>query len=102
MRVALVMIGMCVLVATRAQGGSDDSFRCGTKLVELGENRLDVRSKCGTPTLEDRRIEQRKDGDIVTVDEWSYNLGPDHFTPTFRFENGKLVQIEIGDYGYSR
>jgi hypothetical protein len=102
MRAALVAIGMCVLVATGARAHGDDAFRCGTKLVELGESRLDVRSKCGKPTLEDRRIEQRNGGDIVTVDEWSYNLGPGSFTPTFRFENGKLVHIDVGDYGYSR
>ena len=63
---------MFVLVATGAQAGSDDAFRCGTRLVQLGESILDVRSKCETPTLEDRRIQQRMDGEIVTSTSGCY------------------------------
>ena len=36
----------------------------------------------------------------VNIDEWFYNFGPNQFIQIFKFENGKLVTIENGNYGY--
>ena len=102
MRAALmIIIGSSVLASTAARASGPESFRCGTRLVELGDSLLETAFKCGEPTLQDRRIEQREDGLLVTVDEWTYNLGPEHFTPMLRFENGKLIHIDLGEYGYA-
>ena len=102
MRAAASVMIAAVFLSAGAGASTADSFYCGPKLVEVGDTRLDVRARCGAATMEDRRIEQRKDGSIVTVDEWTYNLGPYRFTPTFRFEDGTLVHIEVGDYGYAK
>jgi hypothetical protein len=76
----------------------DRAYFCGPRLVEVDDLMGDLALKCGKPTFSDRRIEKR-DGEHITVEEWTYNFGPYHFTPTFRFENGRLVSILIGDYG---
>jgi len=36
----------------------------------------------------------------VTVEEWEYNLGPGRFIRYLTFENGRLIKITTGDYGY--
>jgi hypothetical protein len=36
---------------------------------------------------------------IVTIDEWTYNLGPNDFMRVLNFVNGKLVDIREGGYG---
>jgi hypothetical protein len=97
MRIAIMLIG---LVSFAAHAGDDTAFFCGARLVQIGEGKLDVAFKCGEPTLQDRRIEKR-DGQRVTVDEWTYNLGSYRMTPRFHFENGLLTTISVGDYGYS-
>lgn len=100
MRAAASVMITAMFLSPGADASTADSFYCGPRLVQVGDTRLDIRARCGAATTEDRRIEQRKDGSIVTVDEWTYNLGPNRFTPTFRFEDGKLVHIEVGDHGY--
>ncbi|MFN8388772.1 MAG: DUF2845 domain-containing protein [Bdellovibrionota bacterium] len=36
----------------------------------------------------------------VEVEKWFYNLGKRRFTRTLTFEDGELVKIETGRYGY--
>ena len=38
--------------------------------------------------------------EIVTIEEWFYNFGPNRFTQTLIFENNRLVNIVRGEYGY--
>jgi len=38
--------------------------------------------------------------ELVTVEEWEYNLGPGSFIRYLTFENGRLIKITTGDYGY--
>ena len=67
---------------------------------------VEVVMKCGEPTLKTQREEKRggtetkKGFSIVTVDEWSYNFGPDAFMYSLRFVNGRVEKIESLDYGY--
>ena len=101
-------------------------FRCGTKLVSEDDTKLEVRHKCGEPASVEIWTEERsrhfryrlKPGDdqhvrkkgyrsrgygqrtYVTVEEWTYNLGPSRFMRLLRFENGKLKKLETGGYGF--
>jgi hypothetical protein len=78
------------------------------RIVSIGDAQADVMMKCGGPTLQDSREEniiERIDTDVrikrtIIIDEWTYNLGPDSLTRTLRFENGELVDIQTGNYGY--
>lgn len=101
---------------------SDDSFRCGSNIISLGIRKFEVRAKCGEPADRDVRIEKRIKRDFfrdltpknerdrlreplfveepVEVEEWVYNFGTTRFLRYLRFENGILVKIETGDYGF--
>lgn len=96
------------------------AFRCGSRLVSIGETKADVLNKCGTPNWEDswqeKRVQKTYDTTYptngsyprssvvtvvyVTIDEWTYNFGPSYFMRTLRFENNRLVDIRSGDYGF--
>ena len=96
-----------------------DSCRCGNKLVSVGDTKSEVLNKCGPPTWTEQRKEYRlervygesyyKGEELrepilskveVNIEEWFYNFGPNRLIQIFRFENGKLVEIETGDYGF--
>ncbi|WP_027713680.1 DUF2845 domain-containing protein [Desulfuromonas sp. TF] len=91
--------------------GNASAMRCGSQLVLIGDRHHDVLSKCGEPDEREERPEKRyfrvfREGGFfevlqeVTVEEWTYNLGPNMFVRILRFENGRLVEIETGEYGY--
>jgi hypothetical protein len=97
-----------------------DACRCGNKLVSTGDTKSEILASCGPPTWAEERTEERIErthGDDyyddrgvlrqpfyskvqVNVDEWFYNFGPNQFMQIFKFENGRLISIENGDYGY--
>jgi hypothetical protein len=88
--------------------------RCEPDL-HVGDTTVDVLAKCGEPTLRDRREEQRAvivavstgEGQVerrvtVGVETWTYDLGPDRFLVIATLEDGKVVSVERGGYGYAR
>lgn len=98
-----------------------DGFDCGSRIIATGDRKGDVLSKCGNPSYVEVREEVRVKRDfgtallypdtglnrfplfvkeLVTVEEWEYNLGPNRFIRYLEFENGRLIRITDGDYGY--
>jgi hypothetical protein len=91
-----------------------DSFRCGTKLVSDGDPTDKVEALCGPPSgVQRRQILQtpvynnhgrRYYGSFgvqeVTVEFWTYNLGPSKLMRRLRFEDGLLVNVETLSHGY--
>lgn len=83
------------------------ALRCGTSLVDIGDYKNDVYSKCGAPESIDTRtkvigntfhfpnrtldIEQYEE---VKVEIWIYNFGSTRFKRYLRFENDVLVEIK--------
>ena len=98
------------------------AFRCGTRIVNIGDTKWEVLNKCGPPqwqeAWEEKRIdrvyrapdldfhrsrESRYPLGVVTyvpVEEWTYNLGPSQFMRILRFEGNRLIRIETGGYGF--
>jgi hypothetical protein len=88
------------------------AFRCGGGNVSIGDWQGEVLYKCGDPSWSAGPWEevyargkiQRKEFSSVQislwVEEWMYNLGPTQFVRYLRFENGRLVNIRTGGYGY--
>lgn len=98
------------------------AFRCGTRLVSVGDSRYDVLWKCGEPAWVESWVEKRiepysiepfSDGHrfylpnpsfatvvYVSVEQWIYDFGRTHFTRILTFENSRLTRIETGDYGH--
>jgi hypothetical protein len=99
-------------------------FRCNGRIVTEGDYSYDVLSRCGEPdhveAWEEERISRdfyrplephrRRDNELyrepflvkehVLIEVWTYNLGRQRLTRYLRFENGRLVEITTGDYGY--
>lgn len=103
----LLLVLSLILVSTDAL-----AFRCGRKLVQVGDYKLDVLERCGEPEWADRRYGMRASRlrhpygaleldqyEEVVIDEWIYNFGPRRFKQFLQFENGVLKKIENLDYG---
>ncbi len=115
-----ISCGLLILLLLVASSASASDFRCGSDIISPGDRKFDVLRKCGNPdnveVWEEVRI-KRNLGDhlflpgeeppgylfakeLVTVEEWDYNLGSGRFTRYLTFENGRLIKITTGDYGY--
>ena len=90
-----------------------DGMRCGNALVTRGDNVLRVQHECGDPTYASQFVVYGTRPVFnpllnlyaevtipITVEEWTYNLGPTRFMQRLRFENGELIRIETLEYGY--
>lgn len=116
------VILLCFGPASTTWGRSVNRFECGSRFVSLGDSRFEVLSKCGQPSWRDAWEEERLervygapyrdqgyDYELrvplfnkvyVRIEEWVYNRGPQRFIRVLRFENNRLIRIEVGDYGY--
>lgn len=121
MVLASCIFAVILLLAAVAQA-LDTDFRCGNEIISVGDRKFDVLRKCGEPVNVDVRQEIRtrtlgpvvfgpekriqvypapfQVDELVTVEEWEYNSGPSKFIRYLTFENGSLVSIALGDYGY--
>lgn len=95
---------ICFFVGMHSNFGLADSLRCGTQLVQLGETKSEVISKCGQPESTDsfcrNEYFQGKFGTEVIcrhVDLWIFNHGAGTFLMKVKFEEGKLTSITSGN-----
>ncbi len=127
-RIALILlITLSVLMLTDAHASS---IRCGVRLITEGDHKAKVLAQCGKPDYVELREEERVyrfsrhpsyygyydsyeyeqgyygDGrpyrikELVIIEEWTYNHGPSRFMDHLILENGVVVDITSGDYGY--
>jgi hypothetical protein len=105
---ALLLVLTLAPLAAQAEG-----MRCRNALITRGDNLLRVQHECGTPTYASQYViygfrpvfsglpgVYADESVPITVEEWTYNLGPTRFMRKLRFENGELVSIETLEYGY--
>jgi len=116
-------IVVVILLFAAPSQAVDSDFRCGTEIISVGDRKFDVLRKCGEPSNVEVRQEIRTKRDfgsvelepkkrieiyprpflvdeLVTIEEWEYNSGPTKFIRYLTFENGFLMNIALGDYGY--
>jgi hypothetical protein len=111
---------MIFLLFVAASHGLPADFRCGVNIISIGTRKAEVLRKCGEPASAETWEAVRYKGsfgsrpvlpdedlsrpflvkELVTIEEWEYNLGPGQFIRYLRFENGRLIRITTGDYGY--
>jgi hypothetical protein len=102
-----------LLLSLSALAAQADGMRCGNALITRGDNVLRVQHECGEPTYASQftiygtrpvfnpLLNLYAEVTIpITVEEWTYNLGPTRFMQRLRFENGELITIETLEYGY--
>jgi len=103
---ALALLGIAILLlftATGSQAATQmDTFACRNGIVSRGDVQAEVLAKCGPPSFAAQRDEAVPDRAVrfVTVEEWTYNRGPNEFMYLVRFVNGRVARLESLDYGY--
>jgi hypothetical protein len=89
------------------------AVRCDPATIDEGDTKLELLATCGEPTVRDAWEETRGTASAaggsaaaasvtVTVELWTYDLGPSRFIRHFRIENGRVTAVETGGYGYGR
>jgi len=107
-RVFLFISVLALMTAIPWSNGYADSFSCDGGIVSTDDRNSDVLAKCGPPDFRDSHQEeviQRLDAGTkqkvyITVEEWTYNLGPNQLTRIVIFKNGRIAEIRTGGYGY--
>lgn len=90
------------------KGAKPGQRECDGQVVSIGDSKSEVILKCGEPAWKDIRQEETKERldpglehkVYTTIEEWTYNLGPNRFVRILTFRNSKLVDIRTGGYGY--
>ncbi len=112
----IIFIIMLSVIIAGPSSASGASFRCGGRIIDVGQPRDFVLNKCGQPTnIEEKterlatnfrhRYPEDHEGYNYIINEnqieiWTYNLGATQFIRYLTFKNGKLIKIKTGDYGY--
>jgi len=81
--------------------------RCDFNSLSLGTTSAVVRARCGKPDSQEQRYETVTEKIAggrrqvsISVDEWTFNLGPTQFMRILTFRNGELVNISTGERGF--
>jgi hypothetical protein len=102
MKVLLFVVTCMFLFASPAfSDGSLTHLRCKSGLISLGENKLEVLSKCGEPGSKDT-IGRRVSGGsgYINTEVWTYNFGSHDFIHTLEFQGGTLKSIKRDNRGF--
>lgn len=92
-------------------GEAHAQLRCGNDLMTVGDSEAKVLARCGPPAQQITTYRENSQINTIspikqvekvqtTVDIWTYNFGSQRLQYKLTFENGQLVNIETGDYGY--
>jgi hypothetical protein len=97
---------------------AEDSMRCGSKLVTLGDGKDKVRTLCGEPSAVsfqgvvrrapryergsdlDKRVYYGPGWIEMPVEIWTYNQGSHKLLRKLRFVGDELEEIRTDGYGY--
>ncbi len=107
------LVSLLVIIAAAGLGVSssmaDDSLqslRCDSKLVQVGDNKMEVLSKCGEPDLRDNAMRNVYLGGgaygVQYEEQWTYNFGPNDFLYTLSFDGSRLRAIARGGRGSTK
>ena len=110
MRIFKLRDGKVVDVRSGGYGTSKEKAgrsQCSDQIISVGDSAADVMAKCGKPAWQDKReevIREQLDDNtarkvVVTVEDWTYNFGPNQFLRIFTFRNGKVADVRTGGYG---
>lgn len=114
-RIRGAAVAVVLACAWLGSPGEAHALNCGSRLVEVGDSSVYVRSVCGDPTAMSTRTETRSAwagtgpygygyGQSVTVqiEVWVYDFGPTRFMEELTFENGVLRSERALGYGTAR
>lgn len=94
-----LLLALCLLPGGPASAGA--SMRCGQSVIERGLELYEVIERCGEP-VDHRSYIFYRGYDVgyfemgpVQVDELIYEIGDNKFRRKLRFEDGRLMRIEL-------
>ena len=113
---ALGLFAVAAILAPGPPANADDSLRCGSRLVSVGDGKDRVRALCGEPsdvafvgTIGRRGYPSTGQYDYsyfgpawveMPVEIWTYNFGSHKLLRKLRFVGDELVEISTSGYGY--
>lgn len=100
----LMFIALAAVTLAFAQPLRAETLRCGSKLIEVGDLKSEVITKCGEPDFVEN-VEQPvrargRNGNVVVVgtsnvEIWTYRRAPGKFPAVLTFEGNELRTIEF-------
>lgn len=80
---------------------------CAPIDFKVGRSLAEIRARCGQPFFTDSRREElltsisttAKRVTVNSIEEWTYNFGPNQFLRILTFRNGYLSEIRTGERG---
>ena len=92
--ILIVFLAVTLIITTSAW--AQVNFRCGTRLVQVGDTKDKVYQACGKPTI-------NQEGRLGTggADVWYYNFGTNKRSVILKFTGSKLYAISYGSFGFS-
>lgn len=85
-----------LLLGSGAARADDNTFRCGSDLVSVGDTSGKVMLVCGKPSWSES---VGYSNGLREVQIWYYNCGRDDFLYALHFMGGRLRRIESQGYG---
>lgn len=89
-------IGLLLCSVAVAAMGADETFRCGSRLIEVGMTRAEVLEYCGEPTSKSVEVQDVRSGTRIVgtteVQRWTYESY--QATRVLVFDQEKLRSIE--------
>jgi len=73
-----------------------NTMRCGNLLIETGDSKVKVLTRCGEPLLKEI-ISGSVGSSSPKIEEWTYDMGPGQFLRILTFKGSTLIKIELGD-----
>jgi hypothetical protein len=107
----IATFALAALLAATAPANA--AFRCGNRLISVGDHVTKLLQLCGEPASVQSRLTQRTYttdlGRIyaipglveeIVVEDWTYNFGPYQLMRQVRLENGFVADFKSLGYGY--
>ena len=89
-------IGLLLCSVAVAAMGADETFRCGSRLIEVGMTQAEVLAYCGEPTSKSVEVQDVRSGTrnvgTTEVQRWTYESY--QATRVLVFDQEKLRSIE--------
>lgn len=101
MKTSLLILPLLLSLASVAIA---DNFRCPNgEIVSTGDRQSIVAMKCDPPSYKSTRTESEagyKGATIlVSIEEWTYNEGPNRLVHILTFRNGLLDSVQTAGFG---
>jgi hypothetical protein len=111
LRIVTIRNGVVSGIRTGQYGPSKDRGpvgpECEDRIISTGDTKGEVLAKCGEPfyrTSHDEELREQLDENrsrklVVTVEEWTYNFGPQRFMRIITVRNSRVIDVRTGSYG---